>query len=143
MQINLQGTLADTRALYFEICKREGFSQCSSYDVNVLTVYHLFLKSLFFVLCRLANPFFSLFSFLYRAKITYIGVCNFKKVLLVLKFTCKYKTKMAFLSRLLILLAILLYEQYIHHTQASLCPNTQYSEFSAVCLSYIFSYFLV
>ena len=36
------------------------------------------------------------------------------------------KSKMAFLSRILILLAILLYEQYIHHTQASICPSMQF-----------------
>ena len=37
------------------------------------------------------------------------------------------KSKMAFLSWILILLAILLYEQYIHHTQASICPNIQFT----------------
>ena len=36
------------------------------------------------------------------------------------------KSKMAFLSRILILLAILLYEQYIHHTQASIFHKTQF-----------------
>ena len=36
------------------------------------------------------------------------------------------KSKMAFLLRILILLAILLYAQYIHHTQASICPNIQF-----------------
>ena len=36
------------------------------------------------------------------------------------------KSKMAFLSRKLIRLAKLLYEQYIHHTEASICPNMQY-----------------
>ena len=35
-------------------------------------------------------------------------------------------SKMAFMSRILILLAILLYEQYIHHTQASICPKMQF-----------------
>ena len=34
-------------------------------------------------------------------------------------------TKMAFLSRKLILLAILLHVQFIHHTQISLYPNKQ------------------
>ena len=47
------------------------------------------------------------------------------------------KSKMAFLSRILILLAILLYEHYIHHTQASICPKMQVFECSAVCLSVI------
>ena len=41
-----------------------------------------------------------------------------------MKFTCK--NKKAFLSKILILLAILLYEQYKHNTHASLCPNMQY-----------------
>ena len=35
-------------------------------------------------------------------------------------------TKMEFLSRKLILLAILLHGQFIHHTQISLYPNTQF-----------------
>ena len=42
------------------------------------------------------------------------------------------KSKMAFLSRILILLAILLYDQYIHHTQASICPNEQYLSYFLV-----------
>ena len=48
-----------------------------------------------------------------------LRVRRFKKFLPV-------KTKMAFLSRILALLAILLYKQYIHHTQATLRPNRQY-----------------
>ena len=35
------------------------------------------------------------------------------------------QTKMAILSRRMILLAILLYEQFIHYTQINLCPNKQ------------------
>ena len=36
------------------------------------------------------------------------------------------QTKMVFFSRLQILLAILLYEQFIHHTQLKLRPNLQF-----------------
>ena len=36
------------------------------------------------------------------------------------------KLKMAFQSRILILLATLLYEQYMHYTQANIRPNLQY-----------------
>ena len=35
------------------------------------------------------------------------------------------QTKTAILSRRLILLAILLYEQFIHHSQIYLCPNKE------------------
>ena len=40
--------------------------------------------------------------------------------------TLPVKSNMAFLSRILILLAILLYEQYKPHTKASICPKVQF-----------------
>ena len=53
------------------------------------------------------------------------------------------KTKMAFLSRILILLAILLYEQFIHHIQAGLRPNTQYLSAQQYAYHSFLSYCLV
>ena len=50
---------------------------------------------------------------------------------------------MALLSRILILLAILLYEQYTHHTQASLCPKMQYLSAKQYAYQSFLSYFLV
>ena len=55
----------------------------------------------------------------------------------------KVKYKMALLSRILILLAILLYEQYTHHTQASLRPNTQYLSAQQYAYQSFLSYFLI
>ena len=52
-------------------------------------------------------------------------------------------SKMAFLSRILILLAILLYEQYIHHTQASVCPKMQFLSAQYYAYQSLLSYFLV
>ena len=54
--------------------------------------------------------------------------------------TC-VKTKEAFAFRKLILLAILLYEQYIHLTQTSLHPNTQYLRDQKYAYLSFFSYF--
>ena len=53
------------------------------------------------------------------------------------------KSKMAFLSTILILLAILLYEQYIHHTQARIRPNMQYLSAQQYAYQSFLSYFLV
>ena len=53
------------------------------------------------------------------------------------------KSKMVFLSRILIRLAILLYEQYKHHTQASICPNMQYLSAQQYADQSFLSYFLV
>ena len=53
------------------------------------------------------------------------------------------KVKMAFLSRILILLAILLYEQYTHNTQTSIHPNTQYLSAQQYAYYSFLSYFLV
>ena len=53
------------------------------------------------------------------------------------------KSKMAFLSRILILLAIMLYVQYMHHTQASIRPNMQYLSAQQYAYKSFLSYFLV
>ena len=53
------------------------------------------------------------------------------------------QTKMAILSRRLILLAILLYEQFTHYTQINLCPNNQLLKFQQQAYQSFFSYFLL
>ena len=53
------------------------------------------------------------------------------------------KSKMAFLSRILILLAILLNEQYIHHTQGRICPKMQFLSAQYYAYQSLLSYFLV
>ena len=40
-------------------------------------------------------------------------------------------------------LAILLYEQYIHHTQASVCPNIQFLSGQQYAYQSLLSYFMV
>ena len=72
---------------------------------------------------------------------------RFKETPITKVITCvkilPVKSKMAFLSRILILLAILLYEQYIHHTQASICPNMQFLSVQPYAYQSLLSYFLV
>ena len=53
------------------------------------------------------------------------------------------KTACLDMSRILILLAILLYEQYIRHTQASICPNMQFLSAQQYAYQSLLSYFLV
>ena len=53
-----------------------------------------------------------------------LRVCRSKKLYLVKKLPVQ--TKMAILSRTLILLTILLYEQFIHYTQVNLSANMQF-----------------
>ena len=53
------------------------------------------------------------------------------------------KTKMAILSRRLILLAILLYEQFLHLTQINLHPSTQLLSTQQHAYQSVFGYFLV
>ena len=67
---------------------------------------------------------------------TILKVLSCKKKILV-------KTKMAFLPSILILRAIFLYEQYIHYTQASLCPNMQYFRAELYAYQSFLSFFLV
>ena len=53
------------------------------------------------------------------------------------------QTKMAILSRRLILLAILLYEQFIHYTKINLRPNKQLLSTQQQAYQSFFSYFLL
>ena len=57
------------------------------------------------------------------------------KKLLYKNLPVKKKKEMAFLSKRLIHLALLLHGQFIHHKQISLYSNTQFFWHSAVCLS--------
>ena len=53
------------------------------------------------------------------------------------------QTKLAILSRRLILLAILLYEQFVHHTQINLRPNKQPLSTQKHAYQSFLSYFLL
>ena len=53
------------------------------------------------------------------------------------------QTKMAILSRTLILLATMLYEQFIHHTQINLRPNKQLLSTQQHAYQSFLSYFLL
>ena len=60
--------------------------------------------------------------------------------------TCMYlpvQTKMAILSRRLILLAILLYEQFIYYTQIDLLPDKQLLSTQQHAYQSFLSYFLL
>ena len=60
----------------------------------------------------------------------------FKKIINCIKIYL-LKTKMAFLSRILILLVILLHWQFINHTQISLLPNPQFSMLNSMLISHL------
>ena len=53
------------------------------------------------------------------------------------------QTKMAILSRRLIFLAILFYEQFIHYTQINFCPNKQPLSTQQQAYQSFLSYFLL
>ena len=50
---------------------------------------------------------------------------------------------MAILPERLMILPMLLYEQFIHHTQIHLCQKSAVFEYSAACLSVVSCYFRV
>ena len=70
-----------------------------------------------------------------------LRVLRSKKLLLVLNVPVK--TKMTFLSRKLILLAISFHGQFIHHTQIILYTNTQFFIAQQCAYQSLLSYFLV
>ena len=82
----------------------------------------------------MASPFVQIMTFV-------IGDANHKSHYLYENLPVK--SKMAFLSRILILLAILLYEQYIHDTQASICTKMQFLSAQQYAYRSLLSYFLV